>query len=162
MLQLSILDQSLRLILFSIAGIFLCLGLGFYLNFSNQKENIFLVDQAVQKTVVMWCGVVSDPLPDLAEAGKILFRNNCITCHNKNMASDLTGPALGGTEERWINYPQEDLYRWIRNSELMIEEGHPRALELWDTWKPTVMPAFSQFTDEEIESLMMYIDFMNY
>ncbi len=64
------------------------------------------------------------------EEGKTLFRNYCASCHNKNMKDDLTGPALGGVEERWADYPPEDLYRWIRNSQAMINEGHPRAVEM--------------------------------
>ena len=47
--------------------------------------------------------------PDI-EAGKTLFKNNCASCHNKNMKDKLTGPALGGTQERWAAYPKEDLY----------------------------------------------------
>ena len=39
--------------------------------------------------------------------GNTLFKNNCASCHNKNMKDDLTGPALGGVEERWADYPQE-------------------------------------------------------
>ena len=31
-------------------------------------------------------------------AGKLLFSNNCGSCHNKNMKDKLTGPGLGGAE----------------------------------------------------------------
>ena len=40
------------------------------------------------------------------EAGKSLFKANCAQCHAKNMKSNLTGPALGGVEERWADYPR--------------------------------------------------------
>ena len=33
-------------------------------------------------------------------AGEALFKANCASCHNRNMKDDLTGPALGGVEER--------------------------------------------------------------
>ena len=92
------------------------------------------------------------------EAGKTLFLNQCASCHNKNMKDNLTGPALGGVEERWAAYPQEDLYTWIRNSQSMIAAGHPRAVELWNTWKPTVMNSFPALTDEEIASVLLYIN----
>ncbi|WP_235297029.1 c-type cytochrome [Portibacter marinus] len=93
------------------------------------------------------------------EEGKTLFRNYCATCHAKNMKTDATGPALAGVEERWADYPREDLYRWIRNSQQMINvEEHPRALELWNEWKPNVMNAFPNLTDENIESLLAYIN----
>ena len=74
------------------------------------------------------------------------------------MVDALTGPALAGTEERWSDYPREDLYQWIRASQAMISEGHPRAVELWNEWKPTVMNNFPNLTDDDIESLLLYIN----
>src|SRR6056297_3690275 len=91
------------------------------------------------------------------DAGKSLFRSHCASCPNKNMKDDLTGPALGGTQERWAEYPREDLYTWIRYSQRLISEGHPRANELWDEWKPTVMNNFPNLTDQEIENVLAYI-----
>ncbi len=92
------------------------------------------------------------------DAGKTLFRNYCATCHNRNMRDNLTGPALGGYAERWADYPQEDLYSWIRNSQAMIDAGHPRAVELWDEWKPVAMNSFLNLTDQEIANILAYID----
>jgi len=90
--------------------------------------------------------------------GKSLFKNKCASCHNKNMRDDLTGPALGGYEERWADYPAEDLYQWIRNSQSMINvDAHPRAVELWNEWKPTVMTAFPELTDGDIDNIMAYV-----
>ncbi len=77
------------------------------------------------------------------------------------MKSRSTGPALGGVEERWADYPQEDLYAWIRNSSSLIDAGHPRATELWNEWKPTVMQAFNELTDDDIASLLTYIQGVN-
>jgi len=96
------------------------------------------------------------PAADTAE-GETLFKNNCAACHNKNMKDNLTGPALGGVEERWSAYPREDLYKWINNSQAMISEGHPRATELWTQWKPTVMNNFT-LTDQQIENVLAYIN----
>ena len=93
------------------------------------------------------------------DAGKTLFRNYCAQCHAKDMKTKATGPALGGYQERWADYPQEDLYMWIRNSAQMINViEHPRALELWDEWKPTVMNSFPNLTDEDIASILLYVD----
>jgi mono/diheme cytochrome c family protein len=94
------------------------------------------------------------------EEGKVLFRNQCATCHNRDMKSKLTGPALGGTEERWADYPREDLYAWIRNSQAMISSGHPRATQLWNEWKPVVMNNFLNLSDQEIENILAYIQFV--
>lgn len=93
---------------------------------------------------------------DLA-AGETLFLNQCAQCHNRNMKDDLTGPALGGVEERWADYPKEDLYQWIRNSQSMINT-HPRGKELWADWKPVVMNSFASLSDEEIDNLLAYIN----
>ncbi|HZV42835.1 MAG TPA: cytochrome c, partial [Saprospiraceae bacterium] len=93
-----------------------------------------------------------------ADAGKTLFQNYCASCHNKNMKDDLTGPALGGVQERWAAYPREDLYAWIHNSQSLIAKGHPRATELWTKFKPTVMNNFPAMTPEEIESILLYVD----
>jgi cytochrome c2 len=100
---------------------------------------------------------VSD-LPPRESAGRTLFKNNCAACHNKDMKSNLTGPALGGTTERWAKYPRTDLYRWIRQSQTMISEKHPRALELWKEWQPTIMNDFPNLTDEDIEAILSYVE----
>lgn len=89
------------------------------------------------------------------DAGKTLFTANCAACHAKNMKSALTGPALGGAEAKWDS--KENLYAWIRNSQAMIKKGHPRAVELWNQYKPTVMTAFPNLTDDEIASILVYI-----
>ncbi len=81
----------------------------------------------------------------------------CGSCHNKNMKDDMTAPALGGVTERWAAYPREDLYAWIRNSQRLIAEKHPRALELWEKWSPSVMSRYD-LTDEEIEAVLEYIE----
>ncbi|WP_425422240.1 c-type cytochrome [Phaeodactylibacter xiamenensis] len=93
------------------------------------------------------------------DLGKTLFRNYCATCHNKNMKDDLTGPALGGVTERWKDYPNEDLFKFIRNSQEMIKSGHPRAVKLWTEWKPTFMNSFEDLTDEEIVAIIAYIEY---
>lgn len=91
--------------------------------------------------------------------GKTIFRNVCAQCHAKDMKTRATGPALGGVRERWADYPEEDLYAWIRNSAAMINVvQHPRALELWDEWKPAVMQAFPDLSDDDIASILLYVD----
>lgn len=89
--------------------------------------------------------------------GKTLFTNNCATCHNKNMKDKLTGPALGGVEERWGG-DTKAIYSWVRNSQGLIASGHPRANELWSQWKPTIMTSFPNLKDDEIASILLYIN----
>lgn len=104
--------------------------------------------------LVLTCSLSAQPTK---EAGKELFTANCASCHNKNMKDKMTGPALSGTEERWAAFPRKDLYSWIRNSQAMIASGHPRAAQLWAEWKPAQMSTFAALTDDNIESLLLYI-----
>jgi len=92
------------------------------------------------------------------EEGKNLFIANCAACHNKNMKDVLTGPALGGMEERWSALPKKDLYAWIRNSQALIATGHPYANELWGKYKPTLMNNFPGLTDDQIESITLFVN----
>ncbi len=89
------------------------------------------------------------------DAGKKLFKDYCGTCHAKNMVSDATGPALGGAQERWDD--DEALYAWVRNSQQMVQNNYPRAVELYSEWK-SVMTAFPSLTDDEIGSILAYVD----
>ena len=108
--------------------------------------------------------VVQAQLPILsptAQKGKDLFKNTCAACHNRDMKSNLTGPALGGVQERWAAYPRSDLYQWIRNSQALIDAGHPRAQELWKKWKPVIMTPSSSLKDEDIEAILAYVEEQN-
>lgn len=92
-----------------------------------------------------------------ADEGKVLFKNYCATCHAKDMKTAATGPALVNAEANWAEYDRADLYGWIRNSQKMIADGHPRATELWNEYKPNIMTAFPNLTDDNIESILAYI-----
>jgi len=113
------------------------------------------------RTLIIVLALALSPFHSHAEAtiesGKSLFKNNCAQCHNKNMKKDATGPALGGAQERWADYSQEELYTWVRNSQSLVKAGHPRAVALYSEWK-SVMQAFPNLTDEDINSLFLYID----
>jgi mono/diheme cytochrome c family protein len=99
--------------------------------------------------------IFAEVSPDI---GKTLFRTNCATCHNKNMKSQSTGPALGGVEDRWSDYPESDLYAWIRNSQALVATGHKRANEVYAEYNKSVMTAFPNLTDDDIGSLIAYIN----
>ncbi|MBC7885131.1 MAG: c-type cytochrome [Saprospiraceae bacterium] len=90
------------------------------------------------------------------DAGKVLFKNYCASCHSKDMRTAATGPALGGSQSRWAD--DAALYAWIRNSQGSIKAGQPRAVELWNQFKPTVMTTFDKLTDDEIGSVLAYVN----
>ena len=118
-LQLQIVNSILTLswigVLLSIAILSLSLTNHFQLSKSEQEDQ-------------QGCGTIAPALPiHYSEAeeetyllGKNLFKLNCAVCHNRNMVDDMTGPALAGIKEGWAEYPREDLYQWIRNSQQLI------------------------------------------
>ncbi len=118
---------------------------------SHWLSRSFILLAMVLSTASLW-GQGGDPA-----AGKTIFKNYCGACHNKDMKTDMTGPALGQAEEHWAEYPREDLYAWIHNSQALIAAGHPRAVELWEKWKPVQMSSFPNLTDEDIENVLAYI-----
>ena len=105
--------------------------------------------------LVLTFAATAQPSPD---AGKTLFRNQCASCHNRNMTQPMTGPALGGVTQRWADYPESDLYAWIRNSQALIESGHPKAVEVYNQHNKLLMNAFPNLTDDDIASLLLYIE----
>lgn len=103
-----------------------------------------------------FCGV-SAPVSDSRYAqGKELFMANCAACHHKNMVDKLTGPPIGPALEAWSQYPTSDLYHYIRDNQAMLRKRHPRAVAVWEAYKPTLMPAFRSLTDAELESMLAY------
>jgi mono/diheme cytochrome c family protein len=89
-------------------------------------------------------------------AGKALFSNNCGSCHAKDMKSKLTGPALGGAEERWGD--KKAIYSWIRGSQALIATGQPRAVAIYTEYNKSVMSNFPNLKDGDIENILGYID----
>ena len=96
----------------------------------------------------------ADTLPvAFDERGRTLFRRFCTTCHDQNLVSDLTAPALFNITER---RDPEWLIRFTRNSQQLIREGDPTALAVWDKWKPAVMPDFPM-PEEDVSAIYAYI-----
>ncbi len=120
-------------------------------NLYAEEQRQKTIEEEVKKMGRLW---------DLAfpcSSGYQLFEANCASCHGRTMKSNLTGPALYGVEERWKKYPQKDLYAWIRNSQELIARGHPRAVDLWGKWKPTLMNRFDNLSDAQIAAILAYI-----
>lgn len=142
-----------------------CFALLLGIVFAFRGTNTFPAQPPKQYQPPVYKVAVTDAPPEVSDAmslavsqGKTLFTNNCATCHNRNMKDHLTGPALGGVMARWMEYPKQDLYEWIRNSRVMIDSGHPRAVALWKEWAPTTMTAFPNLSDEQIDNLLAYVD----
>ncbi|NJO87090.1 MAG: cytochrome c [Lewinella sp.] len=91
--------------------------------------------------------------------GKALWNEHiCGSCHNKNMKANLTGPALGGVEERWAAEPREHLYEWVRASQALIASGKSaRAKAVWAQWGPTVMSNYPSLSDGDVEHILAFV-----
>ena len=91
--------------------------------------------------------------------GRALWNaNNCGSCHNKNMKDNAIGPALGGVQERWASEPRTHLYRWVQNSQVLIASGESqRAVSVFNEWNKSVMTAFTNLSDGDVEHLLAYV-----
>ena len=89
---------------------------------------------------------------DIAK-GKDLFAQNCASCHK--IHADATGPKLAGVNQRRT---EDWLLKWIRNSQSLIKSGDATAVKLYNDWNQTAMNAFPDFTDDDIRSILAYID----
>ncbi len=90
-----------------------------------------------------------------AEAGKKLFSGNCASCHFPD--KDMTGPALKGARERWIeNSSEENFYLWVQNSQAVIDAGDSYAKEL-EGFSATAMTP-TGVTNEQVDDIFAYIE----
>ena len=90
-----------------------------------------------------------------AAKGEKLFKGNCASCHFVD--SDMTGPALKGARERWIEKSSEEMfYEWIRNSQAVIDGGDAYANELKAKWGTVMTP--QALSNEQIDDLFEYVE----
>ena len=95
-------------------------------------------------------------------SGEKLFTANCASCHKLN--KKLIGPALTGSVERWDEDGEYNdisgkdwLYKWVRNPNAVIAEGHPYANKIFKEYNKSVMTAFPSLTDEDVDNIFAYI-----
>ncbi|MCF8464415.1 MAG: c-type cytochrome [Flavobacteriales bacterium] len=89
-----------------------------------------------------------------AQDGEKLFKQNCAACH---VPTDKTvvGPGLKGISERT---PSEKwIIDWVKNPDALIASGDAYANKIKD-FSPTAMTAFGFLSDEEIVSIIGYIN----
>jgi len=101
--------------------------------------------------VLLFAVTLTSHAQDLKE-GASLFKANCTACHK--IDKKLTGPALAGMTER---HSEEWLIKWIHNSKLMVDQGDPVAVALFDEYNKLLMPAFTQFSDDQIRNIIAYV-----
>ena len=107
---------------------------------------------------IEWCSTepafIQNPLSDLAAKGKSLFMGKCAACHT--IFKNSTGPSLKGFEERGPWTERKSLYAWIRNPSAFLKKNK-YARDLSNQYNGTMMTAFPDITDAEIDAIREYI-----
>ncbi len=88
-----------------------------------------------------------------AVQGKALFNSNCAACHK--LDAKMTGPALRGVTAK---HDKTWLYSWIKNSSAVIASGDADAVKLFNENNKSVMTAFPQLSNADIDNILAYTD----
>ena len=92
-----------------------------------------------------------------ADIGEGLFSSNCASCHYLGEEDKkLIGPGLAGHINE--KYTTEWLYSWIKNSSELIASGDEQAIEVYEKYNKSQMTAFPQFSNEDIDNILAYIE----
>ena len=124
---------------------------GVYLN--KKQVNLFLKGLAFLLFFLASFLTEAQEAVDAArqKEGRTLFNNLCASCHKLNRK--LVGPALGGVEERREN---EWLKAWIKNNAALRASGDRDAIAVFNEYNGSVMSAFPQLTDIQIDNILYY------
>ena len=91
-----------------------------------------------------------------AVAGEVLFKANCASCHYPH--KDMTGPALQGARDRWIeNSSEENFYKWVINNASLRKAGDAYANKVYSDWKGANMPA-QPVNEAQIDDIFAYVE----
>ena len=88
----------------------------------------------------------------IGQDGEAIFKQNCASCHLIGKGR-MVGPDLKNIH---LKYDEEKLFRWIRSSQTVINEGDPDAIALFKEYYEVVMPD-QLLSDDELKALVGYI-----
>lgn len=105
------------------------------------------------KIITLILGIIVTSNIIVAQDGKLLFEDNCTSCHAMGMK--VVGPDLTGIGERrttdWIK-------SFVKNSTAMIEAGDPEAVKVFEENGKVPMSIFQNtFSEEELNAVVQYI-----
>jgi mono/diheme cytochrome c family protein len=135
----------------SIILLILCMGTMVYV-YANQNFGNSNVNQANAN--------ISNPITPVAtltdeqKHGQELFTNNCSSCHAITDEA-VVGPGLKGVTTR---RPVDWILTWVKNPQKVIAGGDKYAVDLYNKYNKAQMTAFPGFKDEDIKSILAYID----
>ena len=134
---------------------FLCVGLFFYFSMSIDLSSLSGPAQARQTGKNAATAPAAPALTEQESRGKALFTSNCAACHKP--VGQLVGPQLAGVQEKYAD-DQAWLYRWVKNSPKLIQDGDAKALALYEQYGKQQMTAFPTLKNEEIDAILAYAD----
>lgn len=88
--------------------------------------------------------------------GKIAFEANCARCHSSRLEKHSTGPGLLYAGSRIP--PGDWIYKWVRNSSKLIQEGDAYAVKIWNESNKASMDPFPNLSNETIDDIMAWIN----
>ena len=127
----------------------LCMGTMVYVYSNQNSGNANQPNVNVSNSVIP---VVA--LTDEQKHGQELFTNNCASCHAITDEA-VVGPGLKGAT---IRRPVEWILTWVKNPQKVIAGGDKYAVDLYNKYNKAQMTAFPNFKDEDIKSILAYID----
>ena len=123
----------------------------------TSKNGKLLIGKVLTLFVLLLTTSVNVLFAQSVEIGEGLFSSNCASCHYLgDEDKKLIGPGLGGhINEKYTN---EWLYSWIKNSSELIASGDEQAIEVYEKYNKSQMTAFPQFSNEDIDNILAYIE----
>lgn len=93
------------------------------------------------------------PSNDKQMLGQELFKMNCSKCHYPR-GGNFIGPSL---EFAVTSQPYSFFKDFTRNSEKVIKSGDPYANKIFNDYNRSIMPAFPNLSDNDIEAIYDYV-----
>lgn len=99
------------------------------------------------------CGTVT---PEGEMEGKMLFINNCASCHNKSMKDKLMAPPLHNWRDYWAN--ENELFLFVSQRKMSKSKDHATAYsELYKEYHPVKCMLFPSLTEEDVNHIATYL-----
>ena len=119
-------------------------------------RSISLFFRSVTKSLILISSfsiaTVTSSFAQDAAAGAAIFKSKCTACHG--IDKKVIGPALKGVHER---HDEAWLIKWTKNAPAMIASGDPAAKALFDQYKPLMMTAFPELSDDDVKNIYAYV-----
>jgi len=102
-----------------------------------------------------------EPLADVNPSslrGRLIFQNQCSSCHELYYEDEDGGPALASVAKR---HPRPWLIAFIHNSQHVINSGDPYARQLYQAFHGRIMVPMEFLTRQDINDVLTYITAMS-